>query len=68
MTCTPLCASSFLLEKAPVWREIKNFVHALSILKVHLSPFNPIALRKAKIVYNFDLSECNMVKGIGISI
>ena len=23
--------------------------------------FNPIALRKVKIVYNFDLSECNMV-------
>ena len=25
--------------------------------------FNPIALRKAKIVYNFGLSECNRVKG-----
>ena len=24
---------------------------------------NPIALRKAKIVYNFGLSECNRVKG-----
>ena len=24
--------------------------------------FNPIALRKAKIVYNFGLSECNKVK------
>ena len=24
--------------------------------------FNPIALRKAKIVYNFGLSECNRVK------
>ena len=23
--------------------------------------FNPIALRKAKIVYNFGLSECNRV-------
>ena len=23
---------------------------------------NPIALRKAKLVYNFDLSECNRVK------
>ena len=23
---------------------------------------NPIGLRKAKIVYNFGLSECNMVK------
>ena len=26
--------------------------------------FNPIALRKAKIVYNFGLSECNMVNMI----
>ena len=25
--------------------------------------FNPFALRKAKIVYNFGLSECNRVKG-----
>ena len=25
--------------------------------------FYPIALRKAKIVYNFGLSECNRVKG-----
>ena len=24
--------------------------------------FNPIALRKVKIVYNFGLSECNRVK------
>ena len=24
--------------------------------------FNPIALRKAKIAYNFGLSECNRVK------
>ena len=24
--------------------------------------FNPVALRKAKIVYNFSLSECNGVK------
>ena len=24
--------------------------------------FNPITLRKAKTVYNFGLSECNMVK------
>ena len=26
--------------------------------------FNPMALRKAKIVYNFGLSECNRVKVI----
>ena len=28
-------------------------------MEVHI---NPIALRKAKIVYNFGLSECNKVK------
>ena len=26
--------------------------------------FNPVALRKAKIVYNFGLSECNRVKNL----
>ena len=26
--------------------------------------FNPAALRKAKIVYNFGLSECNRVKEV----
>ena len=31
---------------------------ALCIIKL----FNPIVLRKAKIVYNFGLSECNRVK------
>ena len=29
---------------------------------VHKIPFNPIALRKAKIAYNSGLSECNRVK------
>ena len=28
---------------------------------------NPIALRKAKIVYNFGLSECNRVNNFGLS-
>ena len=27
--------------------------------------FNPIALRKAKIVYNFGISECNRMKSSG---
>ena len=30
------------------------------------SALNPFALRKAKIVYNFGLSECNMVKGYNL--
>ena len=29
---------------------------------------NPVALRKAKIVYNFGLSECNMVKHLEIQM
>ena len=29
---------------------------------IRLSLFNPIALRKAKIIYNFGLSECHRVK------
>ena len=31
----------------------------------HTSKVSPIALRKAKIVYNFGLSECNRVKEKG---
>ena len=31
-------------------------------LKIHQVLINPTALRKAKIVYNFGLSECNRVK------
>ena len=31
-------------------------------LKMGLPLLNPIALKKAKIVYNFGLSECNKVK------
>ena len=30
--------------------------------RVLAAPFNPIALRKAKIAYNFGLPECNRVK------
>ena len=33
-----------------------------SLDKVAFNSFNPVALRKAKIVYNFGLSECNRVK------
>ena len=35
------------------WKRKETFI---------LANFNPIALRKAKIVYNFGLSECNRVK------
>ena len=37
---------------------VSNFLPIL----VHVLRFNPVALRKAKIVYNFGLSECNKIK------
>ena len=43
---------------------MKDLLHLLAHIKsgVLIFCFNPIALRKAKIVYNFGLSECNRVK------
>ena len=43
------------------WPPYSLRVHSLRKEFAFLS-FNPIALRKAKIVYNFGLSECNRVK------
>ena len=44
---------------------VQIFKHArISRSVLQLLPFNPIALRKAQIVYNFGLSECNRVKCI----
>ena len=34
------------------------------VVSLYTCPSNPIALRKAKIVYNFGLSECNTVKAV----
>ena len=34
------------------------------VFSTFLLEFNPIALRKTKIVYNFGLSECSRVKQI----
>ena len=38
------------------------FHHDIMLFDKTWPPFNPIALKKAKIVYNFGLSECNRVK------
>ena len=35
---------------------------------IRLNLFNPIALRKAKIVYNFGLSECNRVIALQLTL
>ena len=43
----------------------KISLHLIRILTAHFinsSSFNPIALKKAKTVYNFGLFECNRVK------
>ena len=32
-----------------------------NVVSLFVAVLNPIALRKAKIAYNFDLSECNRV-------
>ena len=44
-------------QEAQIWGH-----NILCIRNCHYKFFNPIALRQAKIVYNFGLSECNRVK------
>ena len=48
--------------KTVIWGG-KSSVLRLKIL-FSIEQFHPIALKKAKIVYNFGLSECNRVKEI----
>ena len=48
-----------LLREAVFFRRVCLSLH---LYKEHILPFNPIALRKTKIVCNFGLSECNRVK------
>ena len=46
---------------------LSHFIWVYPVCKVnhfHSCHFNPVALRKAKIVYNFGLSECNRIKGL----
>ena len=44
---------------------VKDHLSSSHCLCFHwMTLFNPIAVRKAKIVYNFGLSECNRVKRI----
>ena len=56
---------------------LRNFIATVILLRIkpHSTVkvlFNPIALRKSKIVYNFGLSECNWVNGdrcnMGVSL
>ena len=56
--------------KFHIYSAVGHEAFSLKSLKISQN-FNPIALRKAKIVYNFGLSECNRVKtdlGFGIAL
>ena len=57
---------SFVLSFFPrdVLDEILNLIESVSedFLTTLVCLFNPIAIKKAKTVYNFGLSECNRVK------
>ena len=44
------------------YESYKNSVLQIEFCIISIFLLNPIALRKAKIVYNFGLSECNRVK------
>ena len=46
------------------YESYKNSVLQIEFCIISIFLLNPIALRKAKIVYNFDLSECNRVKNL----
>ena len=57
-------ATSFPYELTHTEKEGKNEVAGLLLPECLSIHFNLIALRKAKIVYNFGLSECNRVKSL----
>ena len=58
--------NSLILDKTwKIYRKNRDFTFnsiALRKAKIAYNFGNPIALRKAKIAYNFGLSECNRVK------
>ena len=59
------CIELFSFHKqVPVDKALNTEITLKSSLKPALT--NPVALRKAKIVYNFGLSECNRVKAVKI--
>ena len=52
-----------VVECPPVWKRTVHSVYLMRLLKKNLISiiFNPFALRKAKIAYNFGLSDCKRV-------
>ena len=69
MLCVCSVGRELLLAWGPVFllniHQQKKFRRMKSSMEKNQDQsFNPIALRKAKIVYNFGLSECNRIKGV----
>ena len=54
---TPTFVSFFYSNKAVLFGNSMDYMYSQTYL-------NPVALRKAKISYNFGLSECNRVQGL----
>ena len=63
--CHSFCPSKFLTCLDSTFTIFQTFLWLQKV--VTFGSFNPIALRKAKIVYNFGLSECNRVKVLKVS-
>ena len=58
-----LTAKKILKKKNYEFKNLKISKQSFNgLIQISWVIFNPIALRKAKIVYNFGLSECNRVK------
>ena len=61
-----LVLSYFSLERMTAWTrhswtQVTLALEILPVENLQHQNVNPIALRKAKIVYNFGISECNRV-------
>ena len=62
MTVVSNIQGTYLEDFVEGFAEVYIYIALVSVLMaLHIMPFNPIALRKAKIVCNFGLSECNRV-------
>ena len=47
------------------FHKCRSIVIVKSLTQIHFkNQFNPVALRKTKIAYNFGLSECSRVKDV----
>ena len=58
--------TAHLIWDFTAFKNIRHFWADQEMGEMRMKHFNPIALRKAKIAYNFGLSECKRVKSINI--